>query len=237
MYQLVNWDGRGSDGWRACASKLPKVTAESRPELQRDAERTRAELLAVATEVFAESGYSGARVDDIAERTRTTKRMIYYYFGGKEQLYMAVLENAYRGIREAEQRLQVDHVDPVVAMRRLAELTFDHHLDHQAFIRLVSIENIHRGQFISRLDSLRSLAQPATSLLDQILARGHAQGVFRDDVDALDVHLVISAYCVFQVANRYTFGFLFDVDFTEVAQRAHLRRMIGDVVVGWLTAR
>jgi AcrR family transcriptional regulator len=213
------------------------VTAESRPELQRDAERTRAELLAVATEVFAESGYSGARVDDIAERTRTTKRMIYYYFGGKEQLYMAVLENAYRGIREAEQRLQVDHVDPVVAMRRLAELTFDHHLDHQAFIRLVSIENIHRGQFISRLDSLRSLAQPATSLLDQILARGHAQGVFRDDVDALDVHLVISAYCVFQVANRYTFGFLFDVDFTEVAQRAHLRRMIGDVVVGWLTAR
>lgn len=213
------------------------MTAESRPELQRDAERTRAELLAVATEVFAESGYSGARVDDIAERTRTTKRMIYYYFGGKEQLYMAVLENAYRGIREAEQRLQVDHVDPVVAMRRLAELTFDHHLDHQAFIRLVSIENIHRGQFISRLDSLRSLAQPATALLDQILARGHAQGVFRDDVDALDVHLVISAYCVFQVANRYTFGFLFDVDFTEVAQRAHLRRMIGDVVVGWLTAR
>ncbi|MFI5508760.1 TetR/AcrR family transcriptional regulator [Mycobacterium sp. NPDC051804] len=213
------------------------MTAESRPELQRDAERTRAELLAVATEVFAESGYSGARVDEIAERTRTTKRMIYYYFGGKEQLYMAVLENAYRGIREAEQRLQVDHVDPVVAMRRLAELTFDHHLDHQAFIRLVSIENIHRGQFISRLESLRALSQPATSLLDQILARGHEQGVFRDDVDALDVHMVISAYCVFQVANRYTFGFLFDVDLTEVSQRAHLRRMIGDVVVGWLTAR
>lgn len=218
------------------ASRLRGVTAESRPELQRDAERTRAELLAVATEVFAESGYSGARVDEIAERTRTTKRMIYYYFGGKEQLYMAVLENAYRGIREAEQRLQVDHVDPVVAMRRLAELTFDHHLDHQAFIRLVSIENIHRGEFISRLDSLRSLGQSATSLLDEILARGRAKGVFRDDVEALDVHLVISAYCVFQVANRYTFGFLFGVDFTEISQRAHLRRMIGDVVVGWLTA-
>jgi AcrR family transcriptional regulator len=207
-----------------------------RPELQRDAERTRADLLAVATEVFAESGYSGARVDEIAERTRTTKRMIYYYFGGKEGLYMAVLENAYRGIREAEQRLQVDHVDPVDAMRKLAELTFDHHLDHQAFIRLVAIENIHRGEYIGRLDSLRSLAQPATSLLDEILARGHEQGVFRADVEALDVHLLISAYCVFQVANRYTFGFLFDVDFTEATQRAHLRRMIGDIVVGWLTA-
>jgi AcrR family transcriptional regulator len=222
--------------WRGpVASKLTEVTTEPRPELQRDAERTRADLLAVATEVFAESGYSGARVDEIAERTRTTKRMIYYYFGGKEQLYMAVLENAYRGIREAEQRLQVDHVDPVVAMRRLAELTFDHHLDHQAFIRLVSIENIHRGEFISRLGSLRTLAQPATSLLDDILARGREQGVFRSDVDALDVHLVISAYCVFQVANRYTFGFLFGVDFTEISQRAHMRRMIGDVVVGWLT--
>ena len=213
------------------------MTTEPRPELQRDAERTRAELLAVATEVFAQSGYSGARVDEIAERTRTTKRMIYYYFGGKEQLYMAVLENAYRGIREAEQRLQVDHVDPAVAMRRLAELTFDHHLDHQAFIRLVAIENIHRGEYITRLGSLRTLSRPATSVLDEILARGREQGVFRADVDSLDVHLVISSFCVFQVANRYTFGFLFDVDFTEVAQRAHMRRMIGDVVVGWLTAR
>src|SRR5262245_13451632 len=93
------------------ASKLPGVTAEPRPEPLRDAERTRAELIEVATAVFAQQGYSGARVDEIAERTSTTKRMIYYYFGGKEQLYLAVLENAYRGIREAEQHLQVDHVD------------------------------------------------------------------------------------------------------------------------------
>jgi AcrR family transcriptional regulator len=217
-------------------SKLRDVPAKPKPELQRDAERTRAELLAVATEVFAESGYSGARVDEIAERTRTTKRMIYYYFGGKEQLYLAVLENAYRGIREAEQKLRVDHIDPVVAIRRLAELTFDHHIAHDAFIRLVSIENIHRGEFIAKLESLRDISVPATSVLDEILQAGRAQEKFRDDVDALDVHIVISAYCVFQVANRYTFGFLFGVDFTETSQRAHLRRMIGDVVVGWLTA-
>ena len=201
----------------------------------RDAERTKAELLAVATEVFAEAGYSGARVDEIAERTRTTKRMIYYYFGGKEGLYLAVLENAYRGIREAEQKLRVDHADPVEAIRRLAELTFDHHIAHDAFIRLVSIENIHRGEFIRQLRELPELSTPATSLLDDILRDGRAAGVFRDGVSALDVHLVISSYCVFQVANRYTFGYLFGVDLTEVSQRAHLRRMIGDVVVGWLT--
>ncbi|MET0704455.1 MAG: TetR/AcrR family transcriptional regulator [Mycobacterium sp.] len=212
------------------------MAAKPRQDLQRDAERTRAELLAVATEVFAESGYSGARVDEIAERTRTTKRMIYYYFGGKEQLYLAVLEEAYRGIREAEQKLRVDHVDPVVAIRRLAEVTFDHHIAHDAFIRLVSIENIHRGEFIGKLESLRDLSRPATSVLDEILQAGRAEGKFRDDIDALDVHIVISSYCVFQVANRYTFGFLFGVDFTETSQRAHLRRMIGDVVVGWLTA-
>ncbi|BBX71449.1 TetR/AcrR family transcriptional regulator [Mycolicibacterium psychrotolerans] len=212
------------------------MAAKPKAELQRDAERTRAELLAVATEVFAESGYSGARVDEIAERTRTTKRMIYYYFGGKEQLYLAVLESAYRGIREAEQKLTVDHANPVEAIRRLAEVTFDHHIAHDAFVRLVSIENIHRGEFIHQLRDLPELSQPATSLLDDILRDGREAGVFRSDVTALDVHLVISSYCVFQVANRYTFGYLFDVDLTDISQRAHLRRMIGDVVVGWLTA-
>ena len=204
---------------------------------RRDAERTRAELLDVATAAFAESGYSGTRVDEIAERTRTTKRMIYYYFGGKEQLYLAVLENAYLGIRAAEQKLQVNHGNPVEAIRRLAEVTFDHHIAHDDFVRLVSIENIHRGEFIRQLHALPELSQPATSLLDEILADGRSAGVFRDDVSALDVHLVISSYCVFQVANRYTFGYLFDVDLTETSQRAHMRRMIGDVVAGWLTSR
>ncbi len=202
---------------------------------QRDAARTRAELLAVATEVFAEDGYSGARVDDIAERTRTTKRMIYYYFGSKEQLYLAVLENAYRGIREAEQSIDVDDTDPTAAVRQLAELTFDHHVSHDAFVRLVAIENIHRGASIRKIESLRTLAQPAKTLLDRILEKGRAEGVFRADADAIDVHLVISAYCVFQIANQYTFGYLFDTDLSEPARRAHLRSVIGDVVVGWLT--
>ncbi|GAB35165.1 TetR/AcrR family transcriptional regulator [Gordonia otitidis] len=212
------------------------MAAKPKAELQRDPERTRAELLAVATEVFAESGYSGARVDEIAERTRTTKRMIYYYFGGKEGLYLAVLDRAYRGIRQAEQKLRVDHADPIEAIRRLAEVTFDHHIEHDDFIRLVSIENIHRGDFIRRLTDLPQLSRPATSLLDEILDDGRAAGLFRPDVSALDVHLVISSYCVFQVANQYTFGYLFDLDLAETSNRAHLRRMIGDVVVGWLTS-
>ncbi|KAA1418299.1 TetR/AcrR family transcriptional regulator [Mumia zhuanghuii] len=203
---------------------------------RRDAERTKAEILEVATQAFAEDGYSGARVDEIAERTRTTKRMIYYYFGGKEQLYLAVLEHAYRGIREAEERLEVGDLGPVDAVRRLAELTYDHHVEHQAFMRLVAIENIHRGEGVRKLEVLRDLGKPAMEVLESILDRGIADGVFRADVDALDVHLLISSYCVFQVANQYTFGYLFDVDLLADGTRPRLRAMIGDVVVAWLAA-
>ena len=153
MYQTVHY--RDADGDWANAGHYAR-----RHERRRAARTVSATPSAPApscsrwpTEVFAEDGYSGARVDDIAEQTRTTKRMIYYYFGGKEQLYLAVLENAYLGIREAEQALRVDDLDPIVAVRRLAELTYDHHVSHPEFIRLVSIENIHQGEFIKRLDS------------------------------------------------------------------------------------
>lgn len=203
---------------------------------QRDTVRTRRELLEVATEVFASSGYSGARIDEIARQTRTTKRMIYYYFGGKEQLYLAVLERAYRGIREKEQTLHIEGRNPVESMRQLAELTYDHHLANDKFIRLVAIENIHRGQYIRQIESLRELSKPAVHLLDTILSQGRSEGLFRTDVDALDVHLLISSYCVFQVANQYTFRYLFDRDLNAAEHREHHRAMIGDAVVAWLTA-
>jgi len=215
---------------------MTATTDEAPPVRRRDPERTRAELLEVATRMFAETGFSGARVDEIAEQTATTKRMLYYYFGSKEGLYLAVLENAYRGIRSAEQELHAGDLPPVEALRRIAELTYDHHLNHSEFIRLVSIENIHRGQFIRRLDTLRTLNQPAVSVLDGVLERGRADGTLRADVDALDVHLLISSYCFFQVANQHTFGYLFERDLLDPARREHFRSMIGDVVVAWLVA-
>lgn len=202
----------------------------------RDAERTRSELIEVATEVFSEQGYSGARVDEIAERTRTTKRMIYYYFGGKEGLFLAVLEAAYRRIRELEQSLHAGDLEPVDAIRRIAELTFDHHVDHPDFIRLVSVENIHRGRHMEKVESLRELGAPAATVLEDVLARGRASGELRADVDAVDVHMMISAYCVFQVANSATFGFLFGRDMLAPDVRERNRRILGDIVVGWLTA-
>ncbi|HLZ30306.1 MAG TPA: TetR/AcrR family transcriptional regulator [Chloroflexota bacterium] len=202
----------------------------------RDAERTRGEILDVATHEFAERGYSGARVDEIAARTRTTKRMIYYYWGGKEELYIAVLERAYAQIRAAEQTVDVEHLDPISAIRRLAELTFDHHESHPDFIRLVSIENIHHAEHIVKSAVLAGLNTRAVDVIVRILELGRAQGVFqRDDVDALDVHMLISAYCLFRVANQYTFGAIFGRNLTDDTRRAHYRQMLGDIIVAYLT--
>lgn len=206
------------------------------PERQRDAERTRAEILDMATEEFAERGLAGARVDEIAARTRTTKRMLYYYFGSKQGLYLAVLERAYAGIRSLEQDLDVDHLDPVRAVRALAELTFDHHDSHPAFIRLVSIENIHHAENLRTSSMLPGLAAPAVGVLGGILRRGCEVGLFRDDVDELDIHMLISSFCVFRIANRYTFRAVFDRDLQDDGRRDHYRRMVGDVVVEYLTA-
>lgn len=203
----------------------------------RDAERTRRELLDVAGEVFAEHGYSGARVDEIAARTRTTKRMIYYYFGGKDQLYSAVLERAYRGIRQEEARIDVAGLDPLAALREIAVATFDHHVEHAEFIRLVMIENIHGAQFLKQIESLRELGQPAVDALDVILTRGREMGEIRDGFDAVDVHMLISAYCVFQVANQHTFGHLFHRDLLSPDALAHSRAMLPDIVENWVAIR
>jgi AcrR family transcriptional regulator len=203
---------------------------------QRDAERTKREILETATGEFAERGYAGARVDEIAARMRTTKRMIYYYFGSKEQLFVAVLERAYSEIREAEQSVDVEGLDPPAAIRRIAELTFDHHESHPDFIRLVSIENIHHAEHMAKSEAIARLGSPATDVIGRILERGRADGAFRTDVDAIDLHMMISAFCVFRIANRHTFGTLFGRDLTDAALRDRYRTMVGDMVVDYLTA-
>jgi AcrR family transcriptional regulator len=201
----------------------------------RDAERTQQDILQVAIGEFARNGYSGARVDEIAAKTRTTKRMIYYYFGSKEQLYIAVLEYVYSVAREAERYLDVDHLDPVAAVRRLAELTFDHHESHPDFIKIVTAENVNRAEFIAKSKSLADLNTPAVSVATRILERGYASGVFLRKIDAIDLHLMVSAFCFFRMSNRHTFGALFGRDMLDPGRRDHYRRMIGDLIVSYLT--
>jgi AcrR family transcriptional regulator len=205
------------------------------PDRLRDAERTRREILEVALSEFARNGYSGARVDEIAAKTRTTKRMIYYYFNNKEQLYIAALEQAYATARDAERQLDVDHLDPVSAIRTLAELTFDHHESHPDFISLVAIENIHHAEFIAKSAALAELNAPALCVAEGILQRGYDTGAFRRRASAHDVHLLISAYCFFRVSNRHTFGALFGLDLLAAERRDHYRQLVGDMIVSYLT--
>ncbi|MGW0246676.1 TetR family transcriptional regulator [Nocardia goodfellowii] len=201
---------------------------------RRDSDRTKENILTVATKEFADNGFAGARMDLIAERTHTTKRMIYYYFGDKEGLYQAVLEQSYGAIRALERDLDTSGLGPVEAIRALAELTFDHHEQHPDFIRLVAGENLLRGEHIRRSEVLMRLGTPAADLLSEILSEGQDRGVFRSDVDALDVHMIISSYCVFRIANRHTWLALFGRDMIAPESHDHQRRILADMVVAFL---
>jgi len=202
-------------------------------ERQRDPERTRAEILQVATAEFARVGYSGARVDNITALTRTTKRMLYYYFGGKEQLYVAVLEQAYGEIRDIEQQLNLEHLSPAEALRTLAELTFDYHDKHPEFIRLVADENMHDAEHM-RDSKWAGLNSPILALIQSILNRGYRDGVFHRRVKAIEVHTLMSALCFFRVSNQATVKAIFGYDMAAPSVRRRQRLFIAEVFSSWL---
>ena len=195
-----------------------------------DPARTMAEILEVATHEFADKGLAGARIDEIAAATRTSKRMIYYYFGSKDGLYLAVLEEAYRRMRSIEADLHLDDLAPAAALRRLVEFTYDHHRDNEDFIRLVMSENIHRAEYLRQSKGIRQLNVKAIDSIRGLYDRGVVQGVFRPGLDPLDIHAVISALTVFNVSNRYTFGTIFDRDDpktkAETLQREHVVQLL-----------
>lgn len=195
-----------------------------------DPARTMAEILEVATHEFADKGLAGARIDEIAAATRTSKRMIYYYFGSKDGLYLAVLEEAYRRMRSIEADLHLDDLAPVDALRRLVEFTYDHHRDNEDFIRLVMSENIHRAQYLQQSKGIRQLNVKAIDSIRGVYDRGVAQGLFRAGLDPLDIHAAISALTVFNVSNRYTFGTIFNRDDrntkAETLPREHVVQLI-----------
>ena len=201
---------------------------------KRDAQRTRRDILAVARSEFAERGLSGARVDAIAARTRTTKAMIYYYFGSKEGLYSAVLEQAYSDIRNIEMELNLESLGAADAIRRLVSFTFDYDEAHPNFIRLVAIENIHNAENLARSKVARQENLTVIRTLDELLARGRRSGVFRSDITATDLHFMISAFCFFRIANRHSFQALFNCDLMEAKTRARHKRLIIDAVIRML---
>jgi AcrR family transcriptional regulator len=209
--------------------KSGKVT---RPQ---DPEGTRRNILEVASKEFALNGLSGARIDEIAARTRSSKRMIYYYFGDKEGLYLHALENAYRLVREGEAKLDTDGLPPLEALRKLVEFTFDHHRQHEEFIRMVMIENIHHAQYLERSDIIRDVNRTAIDHIARIYHRGVADGTFRSGVDPVDLHWQVSALCFFNVSNRATFAKIFDRDLDSELTQARLRNNAVDTILRFVS--
>ena len=196
-----------------------------------DPGRTKANILQVAEAEFGEKGLAGARIDEIAAATKTSKRMIYYYFGSKEGLYLAVLEESYRRTRDIEAELHLQDLEPEQALRRLVAFTFDHHLQHENYIRLVMSENINRGEFLAQSRRIQELNVPAIQSIRQLYQRGVKAGAFRRGLDAVDIHASISALSFFNVSNRHTFGLIFKLDMKSSAYIAHRRDSVVEMIV------
>jgi AcrR family transcriptional regulator len=216
---------------KRAARSARRGAAVAAPSRTNDPARTTADIIEVATREFADKGLAGARIDVIADAMRTSKRMIYYYFGSKEALYVAVLEEAYRRMRAIEAELHLDDLPPEDALRRLVGHTVDYQLAHPEFIRLVMTENIHRGEYLARSKWIQKLNVPAIDGLRRVYERGVADGVFRVGLDPIDLHMSISALSVFNVANRHTFALIFKRDLESPAALIRRRDSIIEMVV------
>jgi AcrR family transcriptional regulator len=189
-----------------------------------------ADIIEVGTKEFAEKGLAGARIDVIARAMKTSKRMIYYYFGSKEGLYIAVLEEAYRRIRAIEADLHLDDLEPEAALRKLVSFTVEYQWANPDFVRLVMGENIQRGAYLAQSAKIQSISAPAIEGLRRVYERGVQAGVFRAGLDPVDLHMSISALSVFNVANRHTFALLFKTDFDAPEHQRQRRDNIAELL-------
>jgi AcrR family transcriptional regulator len=197
-------------------------------------EETRRDIIDAAMKEFAEKGLIGARVDDIAARTRTTKPMIYYHFGSKEKLYATVMEEAYGGVRRQEQGLHLDDLPPESAMQRLVEVTFDHHAAHPEHVRLVCVENMERARHITGRPSMVQRNAIAIETVRTLLERGERDGVFRPGINPWHLHLLMTSFCFIRVSNRYTWNAVFEMDLWDKDDIPLQRQLIVEAVLRYV---
>lgn len=209
----------------------------NQPKIKRDPEGTRRRILMAAAEEFANGGLFGARVDQIARRAETNERMLYYYFGSKEQLFTAVLEHAFSALTEAERVLELDGVAPVEAVTRLAHFVWDYYRDHPELLRLINNENLHEARYLHKSTRIREMISPIVAMLGNVLTRGQKDGLFRNDVDPLRLYVTLSGLGYYIVSNRFTLAATLGRDFSAEDERAEMVRMNTEVLLAYLLRR
>jgi AcrR family transcriptional regulator len=192
---------------------------------------TQQKILEAATAEFARYGLGGARVDRIACRAGANKRMLYYYFGSKEDLFLAVLEAAYEGIRSAERALDLEHADPREALKRLVEFTWRYSLRHPEFQSLLASENMYKGHHLERSRRVHRLHSPLVETLRDILRRGERLRLFRPGIDPVQLYISIAAEGYFYLSNRYTLSSIFARDLMTPRALAGRARHIRDMIL------
>jgi AcrR family transcriptional regulator len=200
----------------------------------RDPEQTRARILAAARAEFARAGLGGARVDRIAQAAGANKRMLYYYFGNKDELFTAVLEATYEHIRDAEKALRLTEIDPPEAIRRLIAFTWEYYLEHPEFLTLLNSANLHRARHLEKSAKVRSMHSPFVAMIEEILERGRKAGVFRAGVDPVQLYVSIAGLSYFHLGNRYTLSAIFGRDLMSPRARAERLAHMTELVLGYL---
>ncbi len=205
------------------------------PSTTRNAGRTQAAILDAATHEFARHGLGGARVDSIAARAKTNKRMLYYYFGDKDDLFLAVLERAYEHIRGEEQKLRLTDLPPAEGVRKLIRFTWKYFLAHPEFITLLNSENLHRASHLKRSRKIRAMHSPLIATLSEVLERGAREGVFRQNVDPVHLYVSIAALGYFYLSNNHTLSTIFGRDLMAPRARSARLAHIEALVQGYLS--
>jgi AcrR family transcriptional regulator len=213
----------GTQPARGAAMRKPKAPGANR-----------ARIVKAAIDEFASRGFKGASMDAIAARTQTTRALINYYFGSKEQVYLAVLEHVYAEIREAEGLLDLDHLAPEAAIRSIVEFTFNYYLAHEGFVRLVVAENQAKGRHLKKSRAMRTLNRSIIDTLARVIERGQGDGSFRPGIDPVEVHMAIAALGMFNVTNQHTFAAIFQRDMGSKGDVRRRREMVSAMILSYL---
>lgn len=195
------------------------------------ADQTRARILQAAVKVFTRDGYSGGRVESISREADSNDRMLYYYFGSKEHLFVCVLEHTYEQFNKAESKLKLDLSAPVQALQALVGFIWNYYVKHPEFVAILSIENLHQGKHAKQSGELRRLSGEAVGVLRPIIEAGQAQGLFREDVDIKHVYLMIASLCYFYNSNQHTLSSFLGEDLADKTQQRDWLGFISDLVL------